>query len=80
MPNPLQTLIEDSITKGLVEGRQEGKIEGGLEGRQASLRRVLRSRFGTIPDSLEQRIAAATMAELDDLIDRAVLVGHIQDL
>ncbi len=68
MPNPLQTLIEDSITKGLVEGRQE------------SLRDVLQARFGVIPDTLRQRITAADVDELGELVRRAATIERIEDL
>ncbi len=72
MPNPLQTLIEDSITKGLVEGRQEGA--------RKLLRSVLESRFSIIPPSLEQRIATADVDELDELARRAAIVERVEDM
>lgn len=57
---------------GIEQGRDEGKRE--------ALRRIVRARFQTAPDALEQRITTATGATLDLLLDRALIVQTIADL
>jgi flagellar biosynthesis/type III secretory pathway protein FliH len=56
---------------GRAEGREEGRKEGREEGRELVRRAVLR-RFGSLPPSLEERIAAANREELLALFDRAL--------
>ncbi len=78
--NPLQVLLEENITKGLAQGMAQGMAQGELEGQRKSLRLFLRTRFGVIPASLEQRIAGAGVAELDELVARAATVERIESI
>ncbi|WP_335582527.1 DUF4351 domain-containing protein [Candidatus Thiodictyon syntrophicum] len=48
-----------------VKGEAKGKIEGKAEG----IKRLLARRFGPLPRWAEQRIAAASVAQLDAWID-----------
>ena len=57
---------------GLARGREEGLRE--------ALRRIVRARFGVVPEALETRIAAADRTTLDHLIDRASVVQTVDDL
>src|SRR5438067_13332337 len=59
MANPLQELIDERVARGEIRGKRE------------ALRTVLQARFGTLPEALEQRIAAADADQLDALIGRA---------
>jgi len=61
---------------GLERGRQEGRQEG----LRAAARGVVRARFGSIPEAVERRIAAADEATLDQLIKRVVVVPTVDDL
>lgn len=54
--------------------------EGKLKGKREALRRILRRRFGGIPETVDRRIDAADTTELDDLIDRAITVERIEAL
>jgi predicted transposase YdaD len=47
------------------EGRVEGRAEGRVEGEQAILRRQLVKRFGPLPAWAEQRLNAASSAQLE---------------
>jgi len=58
----------------------EEKAQGQVEGKQVSLRTVLQTRFGVIPEMLEARIAAAGSDDLDVLMARAVKVESIDAL
>lgn len=68
------------VTSWERRGREEGREEGRQEGTRAAVRRVLRARFGAIPVAVEQRIAAADRATLDQLIERAAIVPAVDDL
>jgi len=66
--------------EGRAEGRDEGRAEGRDEGTRETLRRFIQARFGVVPPAVEQRIAAAERATLDQLIERAAVVQTIDDL
>ena len=74
--------------RGLQEGRQEGRQEGLQEGRQEGrqegelkvLRRLIEKRFGPIPDWAEERLAARSAPELEELSLRVLDAQSIEDL
>jgi hypothetical protein len=84
MPNMLDSMIDDAIIRGLrqglEQGLEQGREQGRVEGKRDDVRVIVRARFGTIPAALEQRIAAADVATLDDLIPRAATAERIEDL
>jgi hypothetical protein len=65
---------------GMEQGLQQGRAEGHLEGKREALRRVIRARFGTLPEAVERRIAVADETDLDALLERAVMAPSIEDL
>jgi predicted transposase/invertase (TIGR01784 family) len=54
-----QQVFGEGRVEGRVEGRFEGRLEGRVEGEAALLLRLLERRFGPLPESARQRIAAA---------------------
>ncbi len=72
----INTEIEAARREGVVIGREEGKEEGRAEGRvvakaEATIQ-TLTKRFKTVPQSLEEQIAAMTdLAKLERLADFA---------
>jgi len=48
-----------------MEGLQEGRREGRQEGELVLLKRQLARKFGPLPDEAEQRLKAATSAQLE---------------
>jgi hypothetical protein len=68
----------------LLEGEQKGRLEGRLEGEQKGeakvLLRLLERRFGSVPDAMKDRIAAADVSELDTWIMRVLDAGSIEDV
>jgi len=66
--------------EGRAEGRDEGRAEGRDEGTRETLRRFIQARFGAVPPAVEQRIAAADRATLDQLVERAAVVPTVDDL
>ena len=76
MSNALEEMLAESITRGRAEGRAEGQIAG----KRDTLRMIVRSRFGEVPQVLEQRIAQADEATLDALVVRASTAARIEDI
>jgi hypothetical protein len=68
--------LEEMIAVGIEQGRHEG-IE---QGRREAVRTVVRVRFGAVPASLEQRIANAGDAALDELLARAAKTATIESI
>ncbi len=80
MAYAVNEMIEDALRRGQADGKAEGKAEGALEGYRMGLRVLVRARFGAVPAVLEQRIATATSAALDELYARATTVADIDAL
>ena len=53
---------------------------GKAEGKADSLQRLMRRRFGTLPDWAVERIAAAPLAQLDAWLDAVLDVDAIEAL
>jgi predicted transposase YdaD len=60
-------VLGPAIRKGLEQGRKEGKEEGKREEGLAILRKQVTKRFGRLPEWAEERLAAMSIAELEDL-------------
>ena len=76
----IQAYEEERAMPYVTSWERRGREEGRQEGTRAAVRRVLRARFGAIPVAVEQRIAAADRATLDQLIERAAIVPAVDDL
>ena len=84
----VQQGIEQGVQQGIEQGVQQGVQQGVAQGLQLGraeearllLRRYLERRFGAVPPALEARIAAADVADLDALFDRALAVEGIEAL
>jgi hypothetical protein len=59
----------------VAQGRQEGQIQG----RAAIVTRLLTLRFGPIADETRQRLAQASISELDDVGERLLTAPTLQD-
>lgn len=57
------------FAEGRDEGWDEGKAKGKAEGKADTLKHQLRRRFDTVPAWAEQRIDAASIAQLDTWLD-----------
>ena len=66
--------------KGRLEGRMEGRMEGHLEGRADTLEKLLRLKFGDLPDAIAQRLRQANEAELDLWSERILFVNSIEEV
>ena len=54
--------------------------EAERKGKREALRTFLQGRFGTLPEAVEQRIAAADVVQLDALLGRAAIVARPDEL
>ena len=72
MANPLQELIDERVARGEATGEIRGKRE--------MLRIFLRSRFGALPETVEQPIAMAGADQLDALASRAATIDSPDEL
>jgi hypothetical protein len=66
MANVLEKLVEEGIEKGRVEGQAK------------ALRALVTLKFGSVPPTLEERIARADLPELERLFARAVGAERIE--
>ena len=66
--------------EGRQKGRQEGRQEGRKEGEVILLTRQLERRFGKLPDSAREKIAAADMALLEEWSLRVLDAKGIDDV
>ncbi len=67
------TFIEDWIEEGMEKGRQEGLQQGLQQGRREALAHILVKRFGPLPRHLPERLERLTLAQLEELIDQALV-------
>jgi hypothetical protein len=72
MANPLQELIDERVA--------QGEATGEIRGKRQAVRTVLQARFGSLPEAVEQRIAAADADQLDTLVSRAAIVASPDEL
>lgn len=66
--------------EGRNEGRREGRKEGLDEGKRQSLLRLLRARFGDVPEATVARVHAASAAQLDTWLDRILTAATLDDV
>ena len=74
-----QEYIQQGIKQGLEQGLEQG-IEQGLEqGLEKSILRVLQRRFGELPAEVRTKLDGLTAAELESLLDEALVVTSLQE-
>ena len=61
--------LAEGKAEGLATGLAEGKAEGLAEGKAATLLRQLQRRFGPVPRSMRDRVAASDVAQIDTWLD-----------
>jgi hypothetical protein len=59
---------------------EEGRNEGLLQGRRQMLLRQLRTRFGTLPREVTERVEAADLARLDIWADRVLTAPTLDEV
>jgi hypothetical protein len=76
-------LEEIARQKGFVlteKAKEEGRAEGQVAALRAALDKLLRVRFGTLPEHTAQRVGGATRAELERWLERTVTAPSLAAL
>jgi len=79
-----QELFKDALEKGREEGREKGREEGmekGFlrKGREALLR-ILKARFGAVPEVISKKVEGMdSIEQLDTLIEKAATCSSLED-
>ena len=63
-----------------MRGREEGREEGFLTGERATLIKLMRLKFGALPQHIETKVQELTEIELDALIERVLPANSLQDM
>jgi hypothetical protein len=64
------------------QGKAEGRAEGTAEGQAALVRAIVRQlnlRFGSVDDAVREKLAAASIAQLDEIGERLMTVETLQE-
>lgn len=62
------------------EGRREGRLAGEREGQRSALLKLLRLRFGELPEPIEARIRAADAGQIDGWLERVLTAPTLEDV
>jgi predicted transposase YdaD len=68
----LESNLDQIKARAIAEGILLGKLEGKLEGEALALQRLLVRRFGPIPSTIAEQIAAANLEQLEAWFDAAI--------
>ncbi len=68
------------LQEGELIGELKGERKGELKGERKVLRRLIQKRFGAIPDWAEERLAARSAPDLEELSLRVLDAQSIEDL
>jgi len=71
--------LAEGESRGLAKGLAEGKREGLVEGQLQFLERLLRRRFGRLPQRALDRLGAATPDALQAIADRLLTAATLDD-
>ncbi|MFM7200464.1 MAG: hypothetical protein ACKO6N_06715 [Myxococcota bacterium] len=71
---------QEGKREGILEGKQEGQTEGKLLGERESIRLVLLSRFGVVPDSLSTSLEHITQPEALHQLIRHAATGSLEEV
>ncbi len=80
MPIYIDILENKVLGPAFKRGLEEGELKGELEGELKILRRQIEKRFGPIPKWADERLAARSAAELEELSIRILDAATIEEL
>jgi len=76
-----KTIAESLRDEGRAEGREEGREEGRVESARSTLVRLLRMRFGEIPQNIALCIDdTSDLVQLNAWLDRIVTAGTLEEM
>ncbi|WP_437723446.1 DUF4351 domain-containing protein [Sorangium sp. So ce861] len=73
------TIADYLREEGRREGRLAGEREGRLEGQRSTLLKLLRLRFGDLPEPIEVRIRAADAGQIEGWTERVLTAPTLDD-
>lgn len=76
----MATAGEKLIEQGRIKGRAEGQAEGQLDGQRQALLRLLRTKFGAVPDKVASRVMKASPDQLLTWLDRILSAARLRDV
>lgn len=76
----INTAEQVGIEKGRLVGHQEGRKEGRQEGEAIALRKLIKMKFGDVPEWAEIQIANANLIELDQWIEGILTADSLEKL
>ncbi len=71
---------KDAIMTLAEQLEQRGELRGRAEGRRAVLERLLTLKYGSVSAAVQAKLAAADLAQLDELSERILTADSIEDL
>jgi predicted transposase/invertase (TIGR01784 family) len=75
--NVMATIAQEFIQQGIEQGIEQGIKQGVEQGVEKSIRRVLQRRFGDVPEEINKQLAGLTAAELEEMLDTAVVAPNL---
>jgi hypothetical protein len=75
LEEPMATIEEQLIQKGVQRGLEQGRTEA----LRSAVRRLLQAKFGALDADVERRVEEAALDELDIWIERIVTAERIED-
>ncbi|WP_437756113.1 hypothetical protein [Sorangium sp. So ce1389] len=66
--------------EGRLEGEREGRLAGRLDGQRSTLLKLLRLRFGELPEPVEARVRAADAAQIEGWTERVLTSPTLDDV
>ena len=74
--------MEEKYTqKGMEKGMEKGLAQGRLDALRSVVLRLLRRRFGTVPENVQSRVEAIDeIAPLSDLAERVLEIDSIEEM
>ena len=76
----LNVMLADKIEEWALAYKAEGKAEGKAETEILLFQKLLTKRFGSIPAGITQKIAHASLAELESWFDLAIVAKKLSDI
>jgi hypothetical protein len=71
--------MSDFARHYVAEGVEKGKAEGKAEGRAEIILRILRARFGPLPDAIDARVKDACSKELHAVVEEMLTAATLED-
>ncbi|HTV20991.1 MAG TPA: DUF4351 domain-containing protein [Polyangiaceae bacterium] len=62
------------------KGRAEGKVQGKIEGKAELILRLVRLKFGEVPEAVRGRVVSAASEELDGWAERIITASTLDEL